>query len=119
VLVAPAAIDLAVPAAASARTVAVRSGIVTGCDIADDTLSTVPWLSVTTTASPPTMGRPWYVRSYGTYCKPPEPPTTSPRTNASPGPLARSPVPAAVSWSADATARAVGERLCGFCCAMA
>src|SRR5215217_2886572 len=29
-----------------------------------------PALSVTTTKSPPYTGRPWWVRRYGTYCRP-------------------------------------------------
>src|SRR4029078_5681601 len=32
--------------------------------------STWPDLSVTTTKSPPYTRRPWYVRWYGTYCRP-------------------------------------------------
>ena len=50
-----------------------------------DRRSTTTWPSerVTTTKSPPTTGRPLYVRSYGTYCSPLVPATTECWTKAS------------------------------------
>src|SRR5262249_45955665 len=49
----------------------------------------LPLASVTTTKSPPITGRPLYVRSYGTYCRPWGTEMTGLATNASLAPALR------------------------------
>src|SRR6185312_12296814 len=60
----------AVAVADAADTAGVRLVSAIGLDWATSVDSTWPDLSVTTTKSPPYTRRPWYVRWYGTYCRP-------------------------------------------------
>ena len=61
---------VAVAAAVAPDTAGVRLVSAIGLVWATSVDSTWPALSVTTTKSPPYTRRPWYVRWYGTYCRP-------------------------------------------------
>src|SRR6266511_3079544 len=100
---------LAVLAAAAALTEAVVPMLISA-DWATAVPLTVPAASVVTTTSPPTTGRPRYVRAYVTYCSPRVPAMTPVRLRASPAPLRRTDTEAALSIrrSADVAARAEG-----------
>src|SRR6266511_4234679 len=98
---------LAVLAAAAALTEAVVPMLISA-DWATAVPLTVPAASVVTTTSPPTTGRPRYVRAYVTYCSPRVPAMTPVRLRASPAPLRRS---AAVAASAEGAGAGLGASM--------